>query len=86
MKIRQIVTAIVVTVGLSLTISGLHAEDKKVKKQVIGTNKKTGGEAPGDREKMEDIQKKSKELKEKKDKEKRERQKKKKGKKTPTNK
>jgi hypothetical protein len=76
MKTKYIATALAVTAGLFLATPRLHADDKdkdKKDKKVIGTDKKTGGEAPGDREKVEDIKRGSEKLKERKERENRER-------------
>ncbi len=51
----------------------MAADDKKKDEKVIGSDKKTGGEAAGDREKMNNIQEGAKRLKEKSEKEREER-------------
>ncbi|NWJ41840.1 MAG: hypothetical protein HXX12_12830 [Geothrix sp.] len=59
---------LLVVAGLTIPAFGSPAQKKEEKPKetkTIGTDKKTGGEAPGDKEKMENIQNKTKELKEK---------------------
>lgn len=53
----------------------LGQDDDKKEKKTEGTDKNTGGEAPGDREKVQDIKEGAEKLKEKKEKEHAEREK-----------
>ncbi len=66
MKHRTIVLLILAGLAIPSFGSPAQKKDEKPKEtKTMGSNKKTGGEAPGDREKMENIQNKTKELKEK---------------------
>jgi hypothetical protein len=59
---------LLVLAGLAAPSFGAMAQKKEEKPKetkTIGSDKKTGGEAPGDREKMENIKEKTRELKEK---------------------
>lgn len=78
MNARYIATALVLMAGLFLATPRTHAADKdndKKDKTVIGTDKNTGGEAPGDRQKVEDIQRGAEDLKNRMERERQERQK-----------
>ena len=70
MKRRLTTIALMSLFCFSTRMPFSHAETEKDKKdeKVIGTDKTTGGEAPGDKQKMEDIKEGTRKLKERKQK------------------
>lgn len=73
MTMRNACLIVCLAAFAAVSTYSMGADDKKKDEKVIGTDKKTGGEAAGDREKMKDIQDGAKRLKEKSEKEREER-------------
>jgi len=74
LHIRLFLQTLFVIASALFLVCDAIAQDKKKEERVIGTDKRTGGEAPGDREKMESIREGAQKLKERVERERQERE------------